>query len=307
MTKKNCSIDIGTNSVRFLVTELKNDRLIILDKGGRITRLGEGVSGTGNLIPDASKRTLEYLRSLRNHILKFGEIHITVAATEAVRIAKNASPFLDETGKILETTPKILSAAEEAYLSFLGASDCMEKSDKTLFFDLGGGSTELIGVSAGTVKWNKSLKIGSVTAFEDFLKSDPPSPNEMNALKKHSIKVFKSSLLKSWQPDSVIGIAGTVTTLAAISLGLKQYNSDKVHKHVITITELKSIFERLSGITANERRNIPGVPPGREDIIVTGCLITLELLKLSNAKKFIVSDRGLLYGLAKEAFSSNSF
>lgn len=307
------AIDIGTNSVLLVIAAAEAAGARPLLERATITRLGEGVDKTRELAPAAIERNLACLRRYADDLREHGDPPLDVVGTSALRDARGAAAFLDEAERILGVRPRVIAGDEEARLTFRGALSGLRLRGRLLVFDIGGGSTELIvGDAAGTAppESRVSLDIGSVRLFERFVRTDPPSPAELEAI----CGVIRSQLagaaplaeLARGESATLVGVAGTVTTIKALELGLATYDAARVHGAVLTLSAVEALSDQLASLSLAERVKLPGLEPKRADVIVAGALIVRELLRHVGAAELVVSDRGVRFGLL-EALSAVEF
>ncbi|HLV66361.1 MAG TPA: Ppx/GppA phosphatase family protein [Polyangiaceae bacterium] len=297
---KLAALDIGTNTVLLLIVELRGSELQPLVERATITRLGKGVDASGRLAPEAVERTLACLREYARIIDDVGVDGIAAVGTSAVRDAEHGAPFLDEAERILGTRPRVIDGLEEADLAFRGALSGLPKPDRALVFDVGGGSTEVIRGQCApepVVESAVSLAIGSVRLHERHLRSDPPAASEIAAVRRDIEAALASAPAPGGLP--IIGVAGTVTTLAAIELGLSEYDPSRVHGRILRRDAVRALAGRLATLPLAERRQLPGLEPGRADVIVTGAEIVASVLEWSGQETLLVSDRGVRWGLVE--------
>lgn len=269
-----------------------------------ITRLGEGVDKTRQLAPAAVERNLACLRAYAEDLRVHGLPRLDVVGTSALRDANGAQAFLDEAERILGVRPRVIAGDEEARLTFRGALSGLRLSGKLLVFDVGGGSTELIvgdAASAAQPKSRVSLDIGSVRLFERYVRSDPPTHTELaNAEAQVALQLASApplSRLAVGESITLVGVAGTVTTLKALELGLAPYDASRVHGAVLTLSAVEELCATLAALPLEQRKQLPGLEPKRADVIVAGALIVRDLLRQVGASELIVSDRGVRFGL----------
>jgi exopolyphosphatase / guanosine-5'-triphosphate,3'-diphosphate pyrophosphatase len=280
-------VDLGTNTTRLLVAEVSDGHVGEVARESTITRLGEGVDERRKLLPLPMARVRNVLADYRRELEEAGAERVLAIGTSAVRDADNGEAFLGEIEWSYGFTTRLLSGDEEAALTFRGVSDGREVDAQTLVLDVGGGSTELILGGERT-----SLDIGSVRLTERFLHSDPPTAEELEA-------AARAIELPDLQPTSAIGVAGTVTTLAALELG--GYDPERVHGHRITREAVDTQLERLASLPLAQRRELPGLEPERAPVIVGGALIVREVLDRYDLDAIEASERDLLHGAALEA------
>jgi exopolyphosphatase/guanosine-5'-triphosphate,3'-diphosphate pyrophosphatase len=304
------AIDIGTNSVLLLIAEPRGGTLEALIERATITRLGEDVDARRALAPEAARRTLTCLESYARELRAFGVEHVAAVGTSALRDAAGGAEFLDQAEALLGVRPRVISGREEAELTFHGSlSGLTTPPGAICVFDVGGGSTEIIrGRSAdgakNTVEHAISLDIGSVRLFERHVRHDPPLPEEMARLDAD----IESALAAAGAADpdaGLVGVAGTVTTLVAIELGLPSYDSARVHGFTLTRAAADALAARLATLTLAERRELAGLEPKRADVIVVGAAIVRSVLAWSGRAGLVVSDRGVRWGLAERLSNSS--
>lgn len=275
-----------------------------------ITRLGEGVDQTRRLSPGAIQRTLACLRAYADDLRQHGWPPLDVVGTSALRDAAGADAFLDEAERILGVRPRVIAGDEEAALTFRGALSGLSLSGELLVFDVGGGSTELIVGNAerrAAPQNRVSLDMGSVRLFERHVRGDPPSSQELAAIEADVSEQLAAAAPVSHRSSSAItlvGVAGTVTTLKSIELELDAYDPARVHGAVLTLGAVERLCAKLASLPLGERKQLPGLHPKRADVIVAGAIIVRDLLRRVGATETIVSDRGVRFGLLEQLLSA---
>ncbi len=298
------AIDIGTNSVLLLIAEVDASGLTALIDRSTITRLGEGVDRTGELAQAAMERTASCLSVYAESMATHGVTRIGAVATSAMRDARGGEAFLDRAEAILGSRPEVISGRDEALLTFGGALAGLDLVGPVTVFDVGGGSTEIIVGQAGqrgsaaVVVEAASLDVGAVRMTERHLASDPPTPAELESLTADATAVLDGGPAMAGRP--LVGVGGTVTTVAAVVGGIEPYDSDRVHGARLSAAELARIRERLATTPVDQRKTIPGLPPKRADVIVAGTALVEQLVARAAAPELIVSDRGVRWGLAEK-------
>jgi exopolyphosphatase / guanosine-5'-triphosphate,3'-diphosphate pyrophosphatase len=282
-------VDLGTNSTRLLVADVDEGRVAEVDRRTDITQLGEGVDERRKLLPLPIARVRNVLADYRRELEAQGVERVLAIGTSALRDADNGEAFLGEVEWSYGFTTRLLSGDEEAALTCKGVADGRPLDDGTLVLDIGGGSTELI-----TAARCVSLDIGSVRLTERFLPSDPPTREELDACANAVRKA-----LPAMGPNSAIGVAGTITTLAALELG--GYDPERVHGHRLTREGVEAQLERLASLPIAVRRALRGIEPERAPVIVAGAVIVDEVLRRYGLDELEVSERDLLHGAALEA------
>ena len=305
MTQRIGAIDIGTNSVRLLVADTdgvgRAAHINTIDRRMRITRLGQGVNASRHLHPDAIGRTLEVLSEYRSVLDDLGAQRFRCTATSAARDSDNREEFFDPAARILGDAPELLSGEDEARLSFLGATMDVIAPAPYLVVDIGGGSTELI---VGTTEPDGliSLDIGCVRLTEQFLHADPPAPEELS----QALDVVRAHMVDAERAmpgirsaKTLIGLAGTVTTVAAIELGLVTYDRDRIHHFRLTKSAVEDVFRTLAIETNAQRSHNPGLEPGRVDVIVGGIVALVAIMRTFGFDEVLVSESDILDGLVR--------
>jgi exopolyphosphatase/guanosine-5'-triphosphate,3'-diphosphate pyrophosphatase len=292
------AVDIGTNSTRLLVADVDDGRIADLERETRITRLGEGVDKRRRLLPVPIARVRNVLSDYRRTVEELGAERTLAIATSAIRDAENGEAFLGEIEWSYGFATRLLSGHDEALLMFRGVTSERELEGGTVIIDIGGGSTELVAAAPDGVRWHESLDIGSVRLTERFLHSDPPAPVELDA----SAAAVRA-LLAERVPDeirsgtkSAIGVAGTITSIAALALGLEEYDRERVHGSVLTAQELAEQLDRLASVPLVERRELRPLDPERAPVIVAGAVIAHEALSFFGVDALEISERDILDG-----------
>ncbi|TSD57527.1 Ppx/GppA phosphatase family protein [Aeromicrobium piscarium] len=299
MPERVAAIDCGTNSIRLLVCDVDGESKTDLLREMRIVRLGQGVDTSGRLSPEAIDRTLAATREYAEFIAMLDATAIRFCATSAVRDAANADEFSSAVESVLGVRPEILSGDREARASFDGATRELDGA-RTLLVDLGGGSTEIVVGEGEDIQFATSLDIGSVRLTERYLPGDPPSVGEMTECMT-AIDALVVPIVDRLEPaDLFVGVAGTVTTIAAHSLGLGSYDSEAIHGARLHVDDVREACLSLASMSVADRRALPFMHPGRADVIGAGALILdrlIELLPLST-DTLTVSEHDILDGIA---------
>jgi exopolyphosphatase/guanosine-5'-triphosphate,3'-diphosphate pyrophosphatase len=299
------AIDVGTNSVRLLVAEsasgTESAHLVTLERLMHITRLGFAVDATQRLDPDAMDRTLAVLSEYRAVADRLGADRLRVTATSAARDATNRDEFFDAAESVLGVRPELLTGTEEADLSFRGAAAELDTARAPfLVVDIGGGSTEF---SYGTTKSEASLStdMGCVRFTEKYLEHDPPRPEELVAalsVAEAYVDDVRIAIPDVDQTQTFVGLAGTVTTAAAVEIGLATYDRDRVHHFVLTKEAAEDVFRTLATETRAQRIENPGLEEARADVIVGGLCILVTIMRRLSFDACLVSESDILDGLA---------
>ena len=295
-------IDIGTNSTRMLIFRDDDSQLIRVNKSVRYTRMGQDVNKTGHLHPDAQKRNYEALEEFKSIAEDYAVKGFYLFGTSAMRDAQNAEDYVAFIKEKLGFDIEIIAGEEEAELGFVGVSQCFD--EKILIFDIGGGSTELIYGEKNEIKKMMSINLGCVRCTEEYLISDPPTLQELERLNERIYSEFqeRTENFLPEKPYKLIGIGGTATSLSTIKQELKTYDSEMVHKSMITKAELEAMIDKLAGQTIQERKTIVGLEAKRADIILAGALLLLNILKITGEDSFMVCDYDNLEGAAYRHF-----
>ncbi|GGV21582.1 hydrolase [Kitasatospora herbaricolor] len=306
-TTRVAAIDCGTNSIRLLVADLDPETGAITDLDRRmvINRLGQGVDRTGRLAPEALERTFAACREYAEVISSYGVApeRIRFVATSASRDAENSDEYTEGVRGILGVAPEVVSGDEEARLSFVGATKELtggQFPSPYLVFDLGGGSTEFV-LGTDDVQAARSVDIGCVRLTErHFAGAELPTLGQISAAKAH----IRGELDKAAEDvrltgaATLVGLAGTVTTVSAIALELPEYDSERIHHSRISRDQVAEIAGRLLASTHAERAAIPAMHPGRVDVIAAGALELLEIMGRTGAAEVVVSEHDILDGIA---------
>ena len=283
------AVDLGTNSTRLLVADVDDGRVEEVARDSQITRLGEGVDERRKLLPLPVARVRNVLSEYRREVERLGAERVLTIGTSAVRDAENGEAFLGEIEWSYGFTTRMLSGEEEAELTRRGVANGRVLGDETVVLDVGGGSTELI-----TARDRVSLDLGCVRLTERHLRSDPPAREELD----DAARAVREGL-PDWSPRDAIGVAGTVTSLAALELG--EYDPEQTHGYRISRASVERQVERLATLPLSERRELPGLEPERAPVIVAGALVVREVLDRYGLDGLEVSERDLLHGAALEA------
>nr|WP_202122137.1 Ppx/GppA phosphatase family protein [Streptomyces sp. BA2] len=280
--------------------------LVDLDRRMTIVRLGQGVDKTGRLAPEALDRTFAACREYAEVIKSHGAERIRFVATSASRDAENRDDFVRGVLDILGVEPEVISGDQEAEFSFTGATKELAGSDHLakpyLVVDIGGGSTEFV-VGEDHVRAARSVDIGCVRLTERHIRTDPPAPAELDAVRADigAALDLAERTVPIGEARTLVGLAGSVTTVAAIALGLDEYDSAAIHHSRVSYEQVSEIAGRLSRATHDERAAIPVMHPGRVDVIVAGALVLLGIMDRIGAREVVVSEHDILDGIAWHA------
>ncbi len=306
------ALDLGTNSTRILVAEVEAGSdgppgLRALDRRMTITRMGQDVNATRRLRPDAIERTLTVLREYRGVLDAHDVRHARATTTSAARDAENRDDLFGPAREILGFDLELISGDEEARLSFLGATaelgapGGLPAPAPYLVVDIGGGSTEFVLGSHEPVA-SKSIDVGCVRITEQFLGSDPPAPEELSnavaSVRDHLADV-DHEIPDLRDAATLVGLAGTVSAVAAIEQGLAVYDRERIHGFRITRAAAEDVFRTLATETLAERRHNPGLEAERADVIVGGTLVLVSIFRQFGFDEMLVSEADILDGLVR--------
>jgi exopolyphosphatase/guanosine-5'-triphosphate,3'-diphosphate pyrophosphatase len=302
---KVAAIDCGTNSIRLLVAQMDDaGELHDLSRRMEIVRLGEGIDRTGRFADAALDRTFAVLDDYTAEIEKLGADRVRMVATSASRDASNKDVFLDGVRQRLGVSPDVVTGDEEAQLSFAGATAELRGSSRFaspyLVCDIGGGSTEFVLGDDSGVRAAKSVDIGCVRMTERHLHDDPPTPQQIDAA-TNDITAAIADVMRAIPVDearTLVGLAGSVTTVAGLALGLASYDADRIHHSVIAESEVRRIAQSLLSQPRDERAKLPVMHPGRVDVIGAGALVLDLVLKCCGFAEVVVSEHDILDGIA---------
>ncbi len=294
------AIDCGTNSTRLLVSRGSGRRWEALDRQNTITRLGQGVDATGRLDPAAIDRTIATLRRYQRSLEAHGVDALRITATSAARDASNAAELFDAAEAVVGVRPELLTGTEEGELTFRGATAELDPAGAPfLVVDIGGGSTELI-VGTREAEAVRSLDMGCVRLTEKHLHSDPPAPEELSNAIAEATDLFDEALREVEAfatARTLVGVAGTISTVAAVEVGLAEWDRDVIHHFQLSRSAAEDVFRTLATETHADRLHNPGLEAARADVIVGGCCVLVALLRLLDADAVLVSEADILDGL----------
>jgi exopolyphosphatase/guanosine-5'-triphosphate,3'-diphosphate pyrophosphatase len=295
------AVDLGTNSTRLLVADLDDGRLEDVVRRLKITRLGEGVDERKRLLPAPIARVRNVLVDFRREIEQLGAERTLLVATSAVRDAENGEAFLGEIEWSYGFATRLLTGDEEAQLTFGGAALGRDLGEETLLLDIGGGSTELVVGDTEGLRFHESLELGSVRLTERLLRSDPPSADELDACARATRELLAERIPDDLRPKAAIGVAGTITSIAALDLGLDEYDPDQVQGHRLSYAGVAAQLERLASLPLAERREVQALDPNRAPVIVAGAVILREALDRFGLESIEASEHDILDGAVLEA------
>ncbi|MGH2895954.1 MAG: exopolyphosphatase, partial [Solirubrobacteraceae bacterium] len=296
-------VDIGSNSTRLLIAELDGHRVTReLVRHSEVTRLGAGVDADGRLREDAMQRVFSTLEGYKSEIEAHDCQTAVAVLTSAVRDSANGEVFAEAVRRRYGLEPHVLAGAQEAQLTFLGATSERDSADRTptLVLDIGGGSTEMIVGSGSEVGFHVSTQAGVVRQTERHLRADPPDPAEMDELVADVHQILQDNVPagRRGEVGHGIAVAGTATSLAAIAQHLDPYDPERVHGYLLSAGECESILDELAAMTLEQRRHVAGLHPDRAPTIVAGVIIFREVLRLFGLDQIEISEHDILRGAA---------
>ncbi len=297
--RKVAVVDVGTNSTRLLVADV-DGRVSKLERQSRVTRLGRGVDLSGQLSNEAVEATCAAIADYVSIYREAGADAVDAIATSAVRDAANGEAFIAELRERFALSARVLDGAEEARLTYLGATSEHLPTEPTVVIDIGGGSTELVVGVGEEIDFRASLQAGVVRHTERHVSADPPTATELEALAADVRGLIETAI--DGQPEARatagIAVAGTPTSLASIELELEPYDPARVHGHVLTLETIQRLLSQLASAPLAERAEIRGLHPDRAPTIVTGVVILVEAMRAFGLDRVEVSEHDILYGAA---------
>ncbi len=299
-TRRVTIVDTGTNSTRMLIADVEGSIIKEVSRDTQITRLGEGVQEHGRLSPEAMRRVERCFSGYRKISRYLESDDELLLATSSVRDAANGEAFIASLAKGAGFDYRILSGEQEAGLAFAGASIGQPEEVRLMLVDAGGGSTEIAAGSGGVADYTVSINLGCVRLKETMLSRDPPDPAEMDAAAAHIQLLLRQALdvNRLGEPNRVLAVAGTATSLAAIDLGLEEYDRERIHGHVMGRDRLQELTYKLAAMKVSERRKMTTLEKGRADVIVAGALILTGVMVSAGVDEIIISENDLLDGAA---------
>jgi exopolyphosphatase/guanosine-5'-triphosphate,3'-diphosphate pyrophosphatase len=295
------SIDIGSNTLRLLIAEKMETGLKPVYRDREIVRLGRDFYPGRRMAAQSLASALSVLQRFKDAAGDLGASSIKAVGTGVLREAENTPSLLEAARGQLGLNIRIISGKEEARTMALGVLSVITGVPETAaIFDIGGGSTEVVFLNKREIKDRHSLPLGVVGLTEAFLPSDPPTPEEIFVLKGHCRAILDKNLPGAMTPEVLIGTAGTATTLAAMAKKLTSYDPDLINGTVLTRDQMAGLLKEMASLSISKRALLPGLEPGRADIILSGLILVDELLAFFKQDKVVVSDAGLLEGLMLE-------
>lgn len=299
MNEALAAIDIGSNSTNLLIVDQAGKTL---ERIVRSTRLGANLTTTGVLSAESIQRTLECLNEYEVLIKRHNVLSRRTVATAACRVAKNTDEFFAAVKKISGAEPELISGEIEGALSFVGATSTFSDKSPTLVIDIGGASTELM-VGSETLDFAVSLPFGAVNVTESELHRDPPRPEELTnaiSLVSDAVDDVAHNYPQVSQVDRIVGVAGTIVTVAAVEVGQKVFDTNSLHELRLTRQAVEDVFRTLATEPLKDRVFNPGLPSDRADIIVGGCCVLVAVMRRLQISELVVSQYNLLDGLIAE-------
>jgi exopolyphosphatase/guanosine-5'-triphosphate,3'-diphosphate pyrophosphatase len=300
---KIATMDIGSGTVRVFMCRLEKDGYRVDGITRRITRLADGFA-EGLIHPTALARTVAAARDLAREARAYGAVEIRAACTGVTRRAKNADAFLAALANDAGIDPVVIAGEFEAQLSARGAAAEVGLGDKPfVLIDIGGFSTEFAKIRGGDFAGAVSVEVGSVSLTNRHMKNDPPTPAQLEAcaedVRRNLAMLDNLAGVESFGPP--VGTAGTITTLAAVHLKMERYEPERINRSVLTAQEIDELLALFVSMPAVERLSLPGLEKGREDLMPAGTIICREGLRRLGADRILVTEGGLLQGLALHA------
>ncbi|QQY14190.1 Ppx/GppA family phosphatase [Cutibacterium avidum] len=294
------AIDCGTNSIRLLIASASPEgHLVEQARDLELVRLGQGVDASGAFHPDALERTFAACRTFAQAIAAHHCDEVRFVATSAARDVSNRDEFFDGVREALGIDAEVIAGTEEASLSFAGAMSGVEVNEEpVLVIDCGGGSTELVLGRGTRIESQVSLDIGSVRLRERFLHDDPPTAEQIDAARTYVRKMLDECPVDVDAAQTVVGVAGTVTSLSAIHQGLTDYDRAKVHRSVLTVDQVATLTDKLLSSTVDEVEQMGPLKRRRAEVLCGGALIIDEVCHRTTAGELVVSETDILDGMA---------
>ena len=295
---RRAALDVGTNTVRLLVADLVGGRPLTVKRRAVVTRLGQDLGTSGVLHADAMARTARAIEDFVGEARRLGAGSITLVGTSATRDAADGRAFVESQGHRLGICARVVSGEVEARLAYTGAT--LDVSGDVVLLDVGGGSTELVVARPDGSLVARSVDAGSVRASERWVRSDPPTAAELASVRAEvhaALRPFGEAFARGLTPRRLVGVAGTVVTVACLALGLDEYRSEDVHLQVVTRDQVAAQVARLAALTDPERAALPCMQPGRESVVCAGGEIVLTVMEALGYDELVVSERDLLDGI----------
>lgn len=294
------AVDCGTNTIKLLIGSVEDGHLEVLEREARMVRLGQDLDRTGVIAPEALERAFAAIEEYAALIRRHGVERIRFVATSATRDARNASDFTAGVHERLGVDPEVVAGTEEAALAYDGALRNLQATPAlpVLVVDIGGGSTELILGDLSGPDASYSMQIGSVRLHERHLHTDPPTEAEIAACVADIDAALDACPVSPADAATVVGVAGTITTITAGVLGLETYDRDAIDQGRLAAGDVQALIDRVLAMTVAERKALGWMHPGRADVIGAGGLILSRILARSGAQELVVSESDILDGIA---------
>lgn len=296
-------VDLGTNTCRLFLAEVDGAVVTTADRVTTVVRLGQGVDRTRRLAPEAVARTRACLAGYAARLGEFAPERKLLIATSVLRDAEDGGAFLQGVRRDFALPSRVLAGRQEAELSFRGGTAGLDPSrGPVVLVDIGGGSTEFAaGLPGGGPDVVRSLDVGVVRLTERFVRHDPPEPPELEGLAGFVRRALEEHVPARTRRDTalMVGVAGTYTTLVAHKLGLREYRSELVHGHELSLSDIEVAITLFASLTNEERGRLAGIQKGREDVILAGALIAAEACLAFGLEAVRVSEADILEGAAR--------
>jgi len=314
LSERFAAIDVGTNTVLLVVAERSAGGFTPVAERAEITRLGRGVDASGLLAPEAIRETVAVVARFAAEARTLGARAIACVATSAARDAANGAAFFDAARADAGLSPEVISGEEEARLVYRSAWRDFGLGGAGLpaglplaVLDVGGGSTEFTWGDGSEPRGRRSLQLGAVRLTERHPAGDPPGVGALAALRAAAAAALAPALrplegVAELPGARLVGVAGTVTTLAAVEQALPAYDAARVHGSTLSLDQVEALCERMAAMTLAARRRLPGMEPKRADVILAGGAVISEAMRATGFDRLVVSDRGVRWGLLHERF-----
>jgi exopolyphosphatase/guanosine-5'-triphosphate,3'-diphosphate pyrophosphatase len=299
VAERYATIDVGTNTVLLTVAERRGAAFAPVVERAEITRLGRGVDASGRLDPAGIRETVAVLAAYAGEARALGAEIVACVATSAARDAANGAEFFEAARAAAALTPEVISGDEEARLVYASAWHDFGGANPLAVLDVGGGSTEFIVGDGPAPRGRTSLQVGAVRLTERHVRGDPPTRAELETLRRAAVEALQplAAMIAGVGPARLVGVAGTVTTLAAVEQALPAYDAERVHGATLTLAAADALVARLAALTVRERAALPGMEPKRADVILAGAILVVEAMRAAGFDRLTVSDRGVRWGL----------
>lgn len=304
--RKIAIIDIGTNSIKFCVAgQLENDSVEVLLDENDIARLGEGLRETGRISDEALERNAQSVAGFVCKANERGVDEILAVGTQALRTAQNSADFVSRVKELTGIEISVISGEEEARLSYLAVLSALPVHEgHIVIFDTGGGSTAFIFGSGRELLNRFSVNLGAVRLTEEYFGDDPVKSGSVSLALENIRKCFDQAGVKG-QPQQLVGMGGTVTSMGAVKHKMITYDPDVIQGSILTLADVEEQIDAYQARTLDQRRAMPGLQPKRADVILAGACIVKDILGRFHVPQLTISDRGLRHGLVFDRFANN--